>query len=224
MSGPYRTPGKPGEVEEAATTATTDLGVLTSEHARSGALATATAGIGGWSRLDLHENGLVLRNPLGTLLVIAFDEIDAVHYDCDALLGGPPRIVLVTFDGTRTAIPSDLQDLERVIRAIDRAVTRPVTARALEALSRGERLTFGPVVIELDGVVVNGRMLPWSDLREVVGERDSLVFHAREPQGRFGWVRLFAIPHPRVLLDVLRVRTTVVMRGLGLSASGPEKS
>ena len=103
-----------------------------------------------------------------------------------------------------------------MIAAIDRAVTHPLTTRAKAALARGEPLTFGPLVLELDGITLRGASLSWSALSHVTAERDSLVFHAHGPRGRFGWARLVDIPHPRALLEVLRMRTSVVIDGLRL--------
>lgn len=114
-------------------------------------------------------------------------------------------------------IPRDLVDLDRVLEAIERHVTFPIVARAKEALAGGERMVFGPIVVELDGVVVNGQALAWDHLSRVDAERDALVFFAREPLGRFGWARVRDVPHPRALVEVLRQRTSVVARGLPLA-------
>lgn len=219
MSGPYRTPQSPGDEDAQTEKPSAGLGTRRSSHTRAiagGALAAMT---GGWVHVDILERGLAFRAVDDhELHEVPFHEIDAVHYDCDGLLPGPPRVVLVTFDGVRTAIPSDLGDLDVVLEAIDREVTRPITQHAKEALARGETLTFGPLVLELDGIVLKGATLSWASLARVVAERDSIVFHAHGPRGRFGWVRLVDIPHPQALLEVLRMRTRVAIEGLRLRA------
>jgi hypothetical protein len=207
-TGPYRTPDQlPDEGQPSARPF--DLGARRSTHLRGGVIA-------GWPEVDVHDNGLVLRRQDFQRFELPFEEIDAIHYDYDGLIPGPPRVTLVSFDGVRTVLPNDLRELDRVLAELDRQVTRPITARAKEALASGERLVFGPLVLELDGLVLNGQNLEWAHLSRVDAERDSLVIYANEPRGRFGWVRLVDIPHPRALLDVLRLRTTVVMRGLPL--------
>jgi hypothetical protein len=210
MSGPYRTPES--NEEEAAPEPASDLGERRSRHIRGGL-------IGGWPEVELHENGLVLRRSfLQPPDEVRFTEIDAVHFDYEGLLGGPPEVALLAFDGTRHVLPRDLVELDRVLAEVERHVTLPILARAREALAGGERMVFGPIVVELDGVVLNGQSLPWDHLSRVDAEREALVFFAREPLGRFGWARVRDVPHPRVLVEVLRQRTTVVARGLPLLA------
>jgi hypothetical protein len=169
--------------------------------------------------VDVHENGLVLRHSfLEPRDEVPFAEIDAIHYDYEGLLGGPPEVALVGFDGVVRVLPRDLKDLELLLAELDRQVTVPLVERAKEALAAGERMVFGPVDVELDGIVLNGQSLAWDHLSRVDAEREALVFFARAPLGRFGWARVRDVPHPRVLALVLRQRTIVVARGLPLLA------
>jgi hypothetical protein len=177
--------------------------------------------VGGWCIVNLHENGIVITGGLVKPTEILFDDIDAVYYDFEKILPGPPQIDLTTFDGRQAVIPRDVEDLDRILAALEREVTRPIVARAKEALTRGEPLKFGPLGVELDGIVLNDRRLSWKELRLVHAERDALVFHSYY-RGRFGWVRLSTIPHPRALLAVLRMRTRVVLKGLRLPGEGPD--
>jgi hypothetical protein len=211
MSGPYRAPDAIAE-EGAPEAVAVDLGARRSTHARGGV-------IGGWPEVDVHENGVVLRHSfLEPRDALPFEEIDALHYDYEGLLGGPPEITLVGFDGRRRTLPRDLKELDALLAELDRQVTQPLVALAKEALARGERMVFGPVVVELDGIILNGQNLAWDHLSRVDAERETLVLYAREPLGRFGWARVRELPHPRVLVEVLRQRTTVVARGLPLLA------
>jgi hypothetical protein len=221
MGGPYRSPDKPPAIEEErASNAPGYLGKRKSWHTRAIGGSALAAASGGWLHVDVHEHGLAFRGITEVVKFrLHFDDIDAMHYDCDGLLHGPPRVVLVTFEGERIAIPSDLHDLDVVLDALDSAVTRPILARAKEALARGERLFFGPLVLELDGIVLKGKSLDWSALDRVVCERDAIIFHGKGAIGRFGWAKLFDLPHPGALLDVLRMRTRVVLDGLSLRAT-----
>lgn len=143
--------------------------------------------------------------------LVPFDEIDAIHYDFDGLIPGPPRVELVTFDGERITLP-EMKDLDLVLEALDRHVTRPITRRAKEALAGGQRLVFGPLALELEGITLKDKPLSWASLSRVEAERDVLVFYSGT-LGRFGWVRVSEIPHPKALLELLRMRTRVVMSG-----------
>lgn len=212
MSGPYRAPGVIVE-EGAPEPAAVDLGALRSRHLHSGGFV-----IIGWAEVDVHENGLRLHHAYLEPVVLPFEAIDAMHFDYEGLIPGPPKVTIVGFDGVRTSLRSDLVDLDRLLAVLDRQVTLPILARAKEALASGERMVFGPVVAELDGIILNGQPLAWDHLSRVDAEREALVFFAREPLGRFGWARVRDVPHPRVLVEVLRQRTTVVARGLPLLA------
>lgn len=222
MSDPYRAPGSP-EGENGSGTPSPkspkrsdeELGGLRSSHVRPRAV---TSVIGGWVEVDVYDHGLVFHAAYFGRRVLFFEEIDAVHYDFGLLhyRNRTPRVDLVTFEGERVSIPSLLEDLEVVLDAVDRKVTRPITEQAKDALAHGERLVFGPLILQLDGIVLKEQSLSWSDLEWVDAERDAIVFYARGPRSRFGWVRVADIPHPKALLEVLRMRTDVVMSGLRL--------
>ena len=215
MRDPYRSVQDRGD-GVASSPEPEDLGAFKSAHARAGVIAIARASP---FTVHLHEDGLVVRGetrggrePRGE---IPFTEIDALYFDFESFFtDAPPRVTIVGFDGARTVIPNDLERLDLLLGALDRRVTDPISREARAALARGERLTFGPVSVELDGIRLDEESVCWSDLAEVVAERETLVFYAREPRGRFGWTRLRDLPHPRALLEVLGMRTDIVLDGL----------
>ncbi len=166
---------------------------------------------------------------LGAKTEVFFADIDEVRYRFDRDHGeddDPPRIFLTTFEGVRVEVPP-LSGAERLVGELDREVTRPLIEPACEALSRGDRLIFGPLVLELDGIdgialLEDDQRLPWSLLPRVVVGREGFTFHMPDTYGRRSLVPLGELPHPRVLVDVLRMRTRVVLEGasmLGLSAA-----
>lgn len=215
MSGPYRTPGTPEPDEPPPSTeprkvSAGDLGPLRSSHERPGTVATLIAG---WGTVDVHDAGLVFHGGFVDQRVMGFDDIDAIHFAFESLIPGRPRVDLVTFDGERLSIPGLVADFDTLLEALDRKVTWPIIRRAKEAFASGERLVFGPLTLELDGIVLQGESLSWSGLARVSAEYDCFVFYATEPLGRFGWVRVSEIPHPKALLELLRMRTRVVMSG-----------
>ena len=211
MSGPYRIPPVPppdGSPEKPRI----DLGALRSTHLRGGL-------IGRWPEVELHDKGLLVRHSPFEEVELPFEAIDAIHYDYEAIIPRMPEVSLVGFDGEVSVLSRDLKELDHLLALLDRQVTVPIITRAKEGLARGERMVFGPLVVELDGVILNAQSLAWGHLSRVDAERDALVFFAREPLGRFGWARVRDVPHPRALLEVLRLRTTVVARGLPLLGS-----
>ena len=209
----YRTPARRDENEEARKPH--DVGALISKHGRGSGL-TRLIGESSIAGVDLHTKGLVVHDADEGPTDVAFEDIDAMHFEVDGLIPGPPRIILLTFDERRAVIPRDLLKLDVVMKALDREVTEPLIANATEALARGERLVFGPVVLVLDGIELFEKSLPWGELAWVAAEPDSIVFYANEPRGRFGWAPLADLPHPRVLLEVLRRRTQIVPKGMRL--------
>ena len=172
MSDPYRTPSEPGAEELSPPSDPAELGALRSTHGRTGALGTAAVAVGRSARVDLHEGGLVLEGAMVGRTEVLFGNVDAVHYDFDGLIAGPPRVDLVLFDGRRVSIPSDLDGLEWVTEAIERSVSTPLTRSARAALDHGERLVFGPLVLELDGIVLQGKHLAWANLAHVEADHD----------------------------------------------------
>ena len=210
MSSPYRTwPAPPPEGPPERLRI--DLGALRSTHQRGGL-------IGRWPEVELHDNGVLVRHSPLEELELPFEAIDAIHYDYEALIAGPPEVSLVGFDGVVSVLSRDLEELDHLLAVLDRQVTVFIITRAKEALASGERMVFGPLVVELDGIVLNGQSLSWDHLSRVDAEREALVFFAREPVGRFGWARVRDVPHPRALVEVLRLRTMLVARGLPLLA------
>ncbi|MBX3187387.1 MAG: hypothetical protein KF819_10250 [Labilithrix sp.] len=213
MRGPYRTPEPP---LDDALPPPKDVGARRSSHPRMGARGAVALLAGASAVVNLHEHGFVITGWFAKPAEILFDDVDAVYFDFEGLVPRPPQIDLVTFDGRHAILPRDLHDLDRVVAALEREVTRPVVARAKEAAARGEPLRFGPLGVEREGIVLHGKPLAWKDLRRVHAERDAFVFHAFGHDGRFGGVRLALVPHPRALLAVLRMHTKVVMKGLEL--------
>jgi hypothetical protein len=218
VTDPYRTSAPRSESDEEAEAADdlSALGAVRSTHRRSGVAAT----LGRTFVLTVHADGLVITEGDAEdtpPLVLRFDAIDALYFDFDRLLDGPPLVTLTTFDGMRRALPSDLTEPELVLGALARRVTLPLSREAEEAFRRGDRLAFGPIVLHRNGLKLNAeQFVAWDDLVEVHVDRQVVVVHAAEPRFRVGWVKLKEIPHPSILLDLLRIRTNVVLDGLKL--------
>jgi hypothetical protein len=219
MGAPYRVPAErkdPAHAEEPRG----GLGERRSSHGLGiGGVVASLLGAPG-AGVDVHENGLVVWGAWGRRTEILFDDVDAIHHGYEEFFGRVPRLMLVTFAGQRVRLPSGIDDLDGVIDALDREVTRPIVARVKRAMTRGEPLHFGPLLLTLDGVVLHGERLPWPELACVVAEPHAFTFRARGPRGRFfGWVRLADLPHPRALIEALRMRTRVVVEGLRLGGT-----
>lgn len=209
MSAPYRTADTlPEYVSEPPTKS---LGRRRSSHFRKGLFGAYARAARLNPIVAVHDGGLVVWTGLEQHVVIPFDAIDAIYYRENPLLDSAKGVSLVAFDGVRIEIPDDVCDLEQILIRLRLCVTRPLERRAIEALRHGERMTFGPVDLELDGLRLRGDLLLWSEMSRVVFERDALVVYRRDALGRFGWVRLTQLPHIPVLAEVLRLRVPVIL-------------
>jgi hypothetical protein len=210
----YRRPERPTEpkAKDDEEARPTGLGSLRSKHGRGSGL-TRLLGRSSIDGVLLHSDGIVVFDEDAGRTEMLFAQIDSVFYDVEGILPSPPRVILSTFDGRRATIPRDIHGLARVLDAIDLRVTQPLVEPAKRALARGERLTFGPLTLVLDGIELRQDSLEWSELALVAAEHDAIIFYARGDHRRFGWLAVRDVPHPRVLLEVLRKRTKVVSRG-----------
>jgi hypothetical protein len=191
----------------------TELGPHRSSHGRWGMTGTVAAALGLLVSVDLHQNGLLVHDtPFGLDRLhydLPYDEIDALYFDFDTFLE-KPHVSIRSFEGHRVDLTNDLSDYDTILAALARNVTAPLAIEAKAAFARGERLCFGPLVLELDGLSCSGKTICWSDLGRVVVEQQELVIHRKEPLGRLCWVSIRELPHPSVLLAVLRERTEVI--------------
>jgi hypothetical protein len=216
VTSPFRTPGQRPSIDEDDEEEEDDdfdrsLGPLRSRHGRKGVLAFVLDG--GYPIIDLHQRGLVRRGANDTATEVYFDEIDQLFFHGDQLLG--TRVRIKTLKGRELEIPGALQGVEAIHAALNRFVTIPFTKSAKEALARGEHLTFGPVIFQVDALVINGSSHNYSDLSYVAAEDVVFVFYSNTI-GRVGWVKISEVPHPKVFLEVLRMRMDVVVRGFAL--------
>jgi hypothetical protein len=217
---PYRVPAPPTEAE-APTPEPPGLGAVRSRHRRTGVIAALAKSF----ELTVHVDGLTFIEGEGDeakAVSIPFDEVDTLTFDFDRILGGLPIVTLTAFDGLERVIPAELTDVERVHGALHRGVTLPLAREAEEVFARGERLAFGPLVLHRNGIQIEESgdrlfaFVAWSDLEQVEIDRKTVVVHTSDFRGRVGWVRLAEVPHPRILVDLLRKQTRVVLEDVTL--------
>lgn len=211
--GPYRSSGeRPRENSVAPVQA--DLGALCSSHVRTGLEAVRANLLGNGRGVDLHAHGLIVHDSRRSPNALPYTSVDAVYLDFESPFHRFPRITLVTFDGERVVLPR-VTDMHHLLAVVDRELMAPISQEATNALRRGERLEFGPLVLTLDGIEFGSprESYPWSDVARAQAGRAELVLYGHEPRGRLGWVRLREVPHPTALFAVLRLRIELVRGG-----------
>lgn len=156
--------------------------------------------------VEVHEGGIVVKRSFRRARVLSFDDVTALRV-VRGLTGA--SFVFEVASGARSTLPAGVSEDARLVAAIESEVERPVLDDALRALSSGEPLAFGAVVLELDGVRHLGELLPWSDLDRVRVSDGGFVFVQKATQHAFVVVATSDLPFPRVLVALLARRTRV---------------
>lgn len=156
--------------------------------------------------IDVHEGGIVVRRSWRRPLVVSFDDVTALHVARGVT---DTSFVLVLGDGRRFMLPIGVSEGRRLLAALESELERPVLDDAIRALASGEPLTFGPIVLELDGLRHRDDLLPWSDLDRVVVTDGGFVFIQKATQHSFVVLGTSTLPFPRVLVALLARRTRI---------------
>jgi hypothetical protein len=165
-------------------------------------------------QIELWDRGLRVRRRWTMPRRVRFDEIDAITYEPDALalpaLGMSLTITITTFEDRRIVIPRHLGNMEAIVAALDRHVTRPLLAPAMRAFANRETLHFGPIVLG-DGIIVLDELILSLESVDCVEatDREIRIYDKKTNWPPFAKVPLHTVKHPRVLLAVLATRVPV---------------
>ncbi len=124
-------------------------------------------GAGAGDRLDFYEHGVTAAVD-GRIHVIRFDTTVVRRRRVLSARGITRACVLTDVDGERIVLRGgDFGHPEVWVPEIRRAVTEAQVPRALAALARRERLTFGPVWITEGGIGCGRASLRWSQVERI---------------------------------------------------------
>lgn len=170
----------------------------------------------GWSplrargvRVDLHEGGVVV-DRRGAIDVMTFDAADEVWMVLDPArtpVGGVTWIRalrVVDHDRSIHAIPTNLPDGAAIAQWVLRHTSNALRPDATRALHDGERLTFGDVRIDREGLDGGSWSTAWSELslvRFIPGE--ICLFHGAQHVVPWKRIRLDRIPHPMLFAELV---------------------
>ncbi|WP_437813563.1 DUF6585 family protein [Sorangium sp. So ce1078] len=168
-------------------------------------------------RIALHDHGIVVDRREGSEVTI-FDEVDEVWFDLDrsstpfgsfVFLRG---IRLVTHSGERRFVPVEVADGQEVARWIVLCCSHPLIDEARRAVGDGEVLTFGPVRMDRQGLVIRGAQVAWGALSLVRLQSGRIAFFRGQTVFPWRTVRLDRVPHPTVFAKLVTERAPRVER------------
>jgi hypothetical protein len=170
-----------------------------------GVLASTPLRLRGFSAA-LHAEGLVLSRA-GTSRVVAFTDVNEIWFDLDMGLNDAGvslrGLRLLEHSGEWHALPLGVRGAAALASGVLRACAGPLVIEARRALDEGETLTFGRVLLDRRGVVVDGAGCSWSEIRSVMVQRGKVRLYRRSPILAWRTVRLDRLPHPTVFISLL---------------------
>jgi hypothetical protein len=184
-----------------------------------------SAGFGGYltwhdvdSRLggvELYSGGLKVRRAWRAA-AIAWEDIAAVtgaipvrHNGAPAHVGGLCRLGLT--DGRAVDVPLTVQDFSALADRVQEEVLARQLPAAEAALRAGERLTFGAVAIDSEGLRVGEQALPWAEFtgfsfpwHDVGVAANMVCLHANDPVEPWAAVPAKDVPNAHLLVTLAR--------------------
>jgi hypothetical protein len=134
------------------------------------------------------------------------------------ILGGQPAKVLHRYtlemaDGTHIRLSSTIRKVAELADIIQRRVFERLLPQDLEQFERHERLEFGPVVINRDGIHTGRSLLPWTEVDRVVVNGRYLAILRKGSWLCKSFVRVRRIPNVRLLLAICEYWLTYLALG-----------
>ena len=120
----------------------------------------------------LFENGFAYTEGRG-VQPVAWNDIDAVfqnvirHYTNGAYTGTTYKYTVLTKDKRRFVLDNDLPGVEQLGNAVLQGSAVALFPAYWQALQNGQRLNFGPLAIDRQGIYAGSKNLPWSDIKAI---------------------------------------------------------
>jgi hypothetical protein len=178
---------------------TFSVGAVAALFVLSVALIGHTAAVGGGELVRVHAGGLLdLR---AGPRAVRWDEIRSLT----AVLRADGRVdhhMLCTADGAMLTLGDSIGAVDQLV---DEVRVRMIEHRgpALQArLSEGGAVRFGAIEARGDGLVLEGRRLPWAEVGDVDVEGQDLVVRTRSNE-RWAAVPLDHVPNAFLLADLI---------------------
>jgi hypothetical protein len=153
----------------------------------------------------VFTNGLVNIEP-GAAKVIPWTDIEKVwqsiteHHVNDIRVMTTYLYTIETRDGDQLEFGMGLPDVQVLGDTIQQEVSRVLVPRMLEAYEGGEKLTFGPLVVDESGLTMKSEFLRWEDIQEVKLAKGAFVVRKKGKWFKWGKVPVPDVPNLWVFL------------------------
>jgi hypothetical protein len=163
----------------------------------------------------LYEHGAALSGPAG-LRQFRWDAVDQVfqsitnYYRNGALSNTVYVYTVRTHDGQILKFDSRFVQVKELGEAIQRNATVRLLPRYVQALNSGQRLAFGPLAVDREGLHAGQQSLPWAEIKAVKIQAGSLTIESVGGDGRT-WkpVSVAQLPNLWVFYQIVGSLTTI---------------
>ena len=162
----------------------------------------------------LYENGFAYKDRNG-LQQVSWNDIDAVwqsitkHYRRGVYTGATYFYTIQTRDKKKVVLDNKLPGIEQLGNEIVKGSSIALFPRYWQALQSGQRLTFGPLALDKQGLYSGNKSLQWSEIKAIKIQQG--VISVKKEGGWFNWasVTVPQIPNFYIFYDLVRRFATV---------------
>ena len=157
----------------------------------------------------LYENGFAYVDRNG-LQQVSWNDIDAVwqnitkHYRRGTYTGTTYIYTVQTRDKKRIVLDNKLAGIEQLGNEVVRGSSIALFPRYWQALQNGQRLTFGPLGIDKQGLYSGNKSLQWSEIKAIKIQQGTIS--VKKEGGWFNWasVTVPQVPNFYIFYDLVR--------------------
>ena len=156
------------------------------------------------------SEGIILKQSMTKLRSIRWNEIETITYDSarirTSLFFRRRLYAIRSHDGSTLTLSGQRPVLARLDQAFEREFTRRRLPFLLADLRAGQRLNFGPLSIDVQGVYATDRLLPWEQVADMTLENDRrlVISQLADPPRRWQSFPIQKIPNPGILLALFQ--------------------
>lgn len=162
----------------------------------------------------LYENGFAYNDRKG-LTQVKWSDIDAVwqnitkHYRNGIYTGTTYLYTIQTRDKNRIVLDNKFAKIEQFGNAIVEGSFNALAPGYWQAMQGGQRLTFGPLAIDLQGIYSGSKSLKWSEIKAVKIAKGNIS--VKKEGGWFNWASATVpqIPNFFIFYSLVKRLTTV---------------